>query len=243
MFGVEPLYWIFINSFVSFLFLFLISKILGKKQIAELEFIDYVVGISLGSIASNMATDSELPFYYYLIAMTIFFALSLFISIVGRKIPFFKRLVKGKPLTLIYEGKIVYKQLKKSKIDVNDLLEKLREKGFFDINDVAYAVFETSGDISVLPKESKREIVLEDIKQNCNDIKNRASFCNVLVADGVISKSGLNQIKKGEGWLFEQLNIQKSDDLKQIILAVYDDNSKKIVVHYKDERKNYLQKD
>ena len=63
-FGIEPIYWVLINSVVSFIFLFIISKILGKKQIAQLEFIDYAVGISLGSIAAEMAINSEVPFYY-----------------------------------------------------------------------------------------------------------------------------------------------------------------------------------
>ncbi|MDE7373152.1 MAG: hypothetical protein K2N18_03730, partial [Clostridia bacterium] len=64
MFGIQPLYWVLINSVVAFIYLFIISKILGKKQIAQLEFIDYAIGISLGSIAAEMATDSETPFYY-----------------------------------------------------------------------------------------------------------------------------------------------------------------------------------
>lgn len=69
MFGIKPIFWVLINAVVSFAYLFIISKILGKKQIAQLEFIDYAVGISLGSIAAEMSTDSETPFYYYLIAI------------------------------------------------------------------------------------------------------------------------------------------------------------------------------
>ena len=65
LFGIHPLGWVFINSFVAFIYLFVISKILGKKQIAQLEFIDYTVGISLGSIAAEMSFDSDTPFYYY----------------------------------------------------------------------------------------------------------------------------------------------------------------------------------
>ena len=87
-FGIAPIYWVLINSVVSFLFLFIISKILGKKQIAQLEFIDYAVGISLGSIAAEMSINSEIPFYYFLIAMAIFMALALIIDIVGRKSTF-----------------------------------------------------------------------------------------------------------------------------------------------------------
>ena len=104
LFGIQSIYWVLINSGVAFVYLFIISKLLGKKQIAQLEFIDYTVGISLGSIAAEMATNTETPFYYFLMAMTIFFALALLVAIVGRKCTFLKRVLKGKPITLVYDG-------------------------------------------------------------------------------------------------------------------------------------------
>lgn len=231
MFGIEKIYWVLINSCIAFVYLFIISKILGKKQIAQLEFIDYAVGISLGSIAAEMATEVEKPFYYYLIAMTIFFAFALFIALIGRKTTFFKRLFKGKPAVLIYEGKINYKQLKKNNIDVNDLLSMLREKNYFDIEDVEYAIFEPRGELSVLPKAKQRPVVLQDVKSKVNE---EASLSNVLVADGKISKSGLNEIAKDEKWLFKKLKIDSSKELKNIILATYDSEQNKINVHYKN---------
>ena len=103
MFGIKPIYWVLINSSVAFVYLFIISKILGKKQIAQLEFIDYAIGISLGSIAAEMATNSDKPFYFYLIAMSIFFALAFLVAILGRKCTFLKSWLKGKTATLIYE--------------------------------------------------------------------------------------------------------------------------------------------
>lgn len=231
MFGISKIWWVPINSVVSFVYLFLISKFLGKKQIAQLEFVDYAIGISLGSIAAEMATETEEPFYYYLISMTIFFLLALFMSLVGRKTTFLKRLFKGKPATLIYDGEIDYKQLKKSNIDVNDLLCMLREKDYFDISDVAFAIFESSGELSVLPKASKRPLVLEDFKQNT---KEQAELCNILIVDGKISKSGLSEAGKDERWLFKKLNIKTKKELKNIILATYDSENDKIVTHYKN---------
>ncbi len=231
-FGIAPIYWVLINSVVSFLFLFIISKILGKKQIAQLEFIDYAVGISLGSIAAEMAINSEIPFYYFLIAMAIFMLLALLVDIVGRKCTFFKRLMKGKPITIVYEGKINYEQLKKSKIDVNDLLAMLREKGFFDIADVAYAVFETSGELSVLPKGNQRPVVAEDL--GADKIK-KAELSNVLVVDGDISYSGLSEAQKGEEWLLKRLNVTKRDELKNILLVTYDSENDELNVHKKEK--------
>ena len=231
MFGIKPIYWVLIDSAVAFVYLFIISKILGKKQIAQLEFIDYTIGISLGSIAAEMATNTETPFYFFLIAMTIFFALAFLVAIVGRKCTFLKRWLKGKPATLIYEGKIDYKQLKKNNIDVNDLLSMLREKGYFDISDVAYAVFEPSGDLSVMPVGAQKPLVMEDL--DASKIK-QASLTDILIVDGAVSYSGLSEINKDADWLFSRLNIKSKDDLDNIILAVYDDETDEFNVHYKN---------
>lgn len=233
MFGIPKIYWLFINSFSSFVFLFIISKILGKKQIAQLEFIDYVVGISLGSIAAEWSFADDRPFYYYAIAMAVFFLLALLISIFGRKNTFLKRLFKGKPLTLIYEGKVLSHNLDKSHIDVNDLLSMLREKGYFNPSDVAYAIFETSGQLSVLPKGSQKPVVLEDI--DIHSVK-PASLTNVLVVDGKVSKSGLNELGKSVEWLLLKLKLERESELKNIILAIYDDKTNKITAHYKTEQ-------
>lgn len=230
---MEKLYTVVVNSVVSFVFLFIVSKLLGKKQIAQLEFIDYAVGISLGSIASEWATEVEQPFYHYLVSMTIYFVLALGVALIGRKNRFFKKLFKGKPVTLVYEGKIRYDGLVKSKIDVNDLLSMLREKGFFDIGDVAYAVFETSGQLSVLPKGEQKPVVIEDVDKR--KVK-RAALTNVLIADGVVSYSGLNELEKDEKWLFKKLRVKNDEDLKNIILATYDETNDKVVAHYKIEK-------
>lgn len=232
MFGIKPIFWVLIDSSVAFVYLFIISKLLGKKQIAQLEFIDYTVGISLGSIAAEMATNTETPFYFFLIAMTIFFAFALLVAIVGRKCTFLKRWLKGKPSTLIYDGKIDYKQLKKNKIDVNDLLSMLREKNYFDISDVAYAVFEPSGELSVMPVGGQKPVVIEDLDES--KIK-KASLTDVLIVDGAVSYSGLSEINKNTEWLFSRLKIKSKDDLDKIILAVYDDETDEFNVHYKND--------
>ena len=108
----------------------------------------------------------------------------------------------------------------------------LREKGFFDIADVAYAVFETSGELSVLPKGSQRPIVAEDL--GADKIKN-AELSNVLVVDGDISYSGLSEAQKGEEWLLKRLNITKRDELKNILLATYDSENDELNVHKKEK--------
>ncbi len=121
---------------------------------------------------------------------------------------------------------------KKNKIDVNDLLSMLREKNYFDINDVAYAIFEPSGKLSVLPKGNQKPVVIEDVNKGAIKPSN---LTDVLIVDGVISGSGLNRLNKDKQWLFKQLHLSSKKELKNIILATYDQAEKKVIVHYKSE--------
>lgn len=231
MFGIDGLYWVLINSAMSVLFLMLIAKLLGKKQIAQLEFIDYIIGISLGSIAAEMATDDKNPFYYYLIAMSIYFLFALAFAYISRKGTLMKRIFKGHPSMLIYDGKLNYQQIKQNKIDVNDVLSMLRTQGYFDVSDVAYAVLEPSGQLSVLPKGNQKPVVIEDIGKEPEE----ASITNYLIVDGIVSGSGLSEIQKNQEWLFKRLKIKDKKSLKNILLCSYDEQDDSFDVHLKNK--------
>lgn len=223
---------VLIFSSASVLYLFFIAKLLGKKQIAQLSFIDYILGISIGSIAAEMATDiSNTPVYYYLIGMTIFFLFDVIVSFIERKSPSLKGFFRGKPAVLIYDGKINFNSLQSTKLTVNDLIELCREKGYFDIDDVAFAIFETSGKLSVMPKGNLKPTVAEDFS-NIKVVQ--SSLPTYLVCDGIISYSSLREIGKDENWLFKKMKIKNKKDLKQVVLAVYDEQQNNITVHQKN---------
>ena len=220
-----------INAFVSFIYLFIIGKILGKKQIAELDFIDYVVGISIGSIAAEMATDVDRPWYYFLIAMSVFAGLDLIIAMLGRKGNFFKKLLKGTPLILVKNGKIDFEELKKSKLDINDVTGMARSLGYFDFNDIAFAILETNGTLSVLPKANQKPVVCEDLK-----IKpEKPSLTQNLIVDGNISDFALKYLEKDKTWLYKRANIKSKNELKNILLAVYNQDEDKLTLHLKKD--------
>lgn len=220
---------ILIYSVVSFCIMFLVAKILGKKQIAELSFIDYVVGISIGSIVANWATDLNTPYEYYLLATAVYFVFSVSITILERKALFLKSFLRGKPLIIVEDGKINYENLKKSKLDINDLLGLCRCKNYFSFEDIEYAIFETNGELSILPKSCK-------MSPNCQDLnipKEKSHLQKFIINDGKINKSYLKTINKDEIWLKNKLNIKNKKQLKQIIVAFYDAKTDKFTVHYK----------
>lgn len=215
-------YKITIMSIVSILVLFIFSKMLGKRQIAELEFMDYIIGISIGSIAAEMATDfGDKPIWVYIYAMALYTVIALMFMYISRTNPNLKHFFKGKPLTLIKNGNIDYKELSKSKLDVNDLLALLRNKDFFDIRNVECAVLENNGDLSVLPIKDYNE---ED---------SYAFIPSYLVIDGRIVKTNLKKLNKDEIWLYRLLGISSKNELKNILLALYDTSTEEVKCYYK----------
>lgn len=105
---------VILHALLAFFILFVISKILGKKQVAQLEFTDYVIGISIGSIAAQMAIDPKIPYYHFIVGMAIFGLVDLLITIVSRKATVLNKIFKGVPIILVDKGNLVYKNLKKA---------------------------------------------------------------------------------------------------------------------------------
>jgi len=222
-----------ILSVTAILYLFIVSKFLGKKQIAQLEFIDYIIGISIGSIAASMAVDNKgTPWYHYIVAITVFAFIDIIISFLGRKGPWLKRFFKGKPTTIIYEGQILYANLKKAKLDINDLLALSRNQGYFNLEDIEFAVFENNGMLSVMPKGNLKPTVIEDIAKQYPP----ASLPNHLVVDGKISHSGLRHINKDVDWLLKELKLSNKKELKTILLASYNKDTNEFNTHHKNKR-------
>lgn len=219
-----------INSVFSFVSIFIIANMLGKKQVAQLTVVDYVVGISIGNIAGQWATDFKNPWYFYLVAMGIFFLLTIAIDLLERKIPL-KKILKGKQLELLTDGKINYKNLKKSKLDINDLLGLCRAKNYFDLDQISYIFFENNGEISILPKSDYRPLIHSDIHAHTTATAQPTKY---LIIDGHINYSVLSVISRDKQWLYDVCHIHTRRDLKNIILAEYI-SPRKIILHKKDE--------
>lgn len=216
-------------SALSYVTLFVISKLLGKKQIAELDFIDYVTGISIGSIAAEMATETDKPFYHYLIAMGIFFLFDIVVTLIGRRSNCMKRFLRGVPLILINQGEVDFKALKKSKLDFYDLLGLARSKGYFDITEIEYAILETDGELSILAADQSRQVKKEDFPSIPGQ---EVDLTTYLIVDGQISGYALKTINKDKKWLKQKLQEQDAE-LSKIMYAIYDDKTQELTVNYK----------
>lgn len=110
------------------------------------------------------------------------------------------------------------------------MLAQCRTKGYFNLSDIEYCIFETSGDFSILPKSQQREIVAQDLQLP----ESKVSLSTELVIDGKIIKKALQKIKKDNAWLFKKLKIKSEKEIKKIMLAIYDESTKELDIHYKN---------
>lgn len=209
---------VILRSVTSIIFLFFITRLMGRKQISQLSFFDYIIGISIGSIAAEMATSQQVPYLHGFLGMLIYALIAIGISLVTNKSIKFRRFINGRTYLLIEKGKILDRNLTKVKYDVNDLLAEARYSGYFNIADIEYALMEASGRISFMPKAAKTNVVQEDI----NLQKAQEGLVANIIIDGEIMKDNLLHTGLNEAWLRKHLEEQGYDSEKEIILATVD---------------------
>lgn len=210
------------RTILILIILFFITKMMGKKQISELNFFDYVVGITIGSIAADISLDIEKNMIAGIAALFIYGFISYIISFISIKSIWARRFIIGVPTVLVEKGKIIESGLKKSKIDVNDLLMEARENGYFNLDEIDYALMEVNGNISFLPKEKEKPVTKRDMKIKCS---NEGLTVNAII-DSKYMANNMKAINKDKEWLDHELKVNGYDNYDNILLATIDNNYK-----------------
>lgn len=216
------------RTFLSALTLFLLAKAMGRKQIGELNTFDYIIGITIGSIASEMTVNSDVSLISCIVAMAVLSLIGILISYGTTKSMFLRRFFTGCPIILIENGKIIEKGLNKARFDINDLLQECRINGYFDISEIAYAVMEANGRISFLLKSKYTPVTLSDMKIKAS----KKGLCVNLIIDGNIMMEHLKNINKDSAWLLTRLENMGYSDYSNILLASCD-TKERITVYLK----------
>ena len=216
----------------SFGALFLVAKFIGHKQIAQLDFFDYITGITIGSIAAEMATELEEP-WKPLTSMVIYGIITLLLSVISNKFPKTRKYLNGSPTILMDQGKLFYKNLKKAKLDLSEFLVMCRQQGYFDLTSIQTAVFEYNGKLTILPVSDQRPATPNDL----NLAPEQELLFTELIMDGRILHDNLNRMGLDLTWLNKQLKQRHIHSPKDITLAICDRNLK-FVVYEKSPSKN-----
>ena len=195
------------RALISLLTLFIVTKILGKKQVSELSLFDYVIGISIGNFAAEMTINLDSPEVNGIWAVIIFGIVAYMVSWLTMKSMTLRKIIMGTPTIIIKDGIILKDNMKKVHLDVNELLEECRIKGYFDISEVSCAIMEVNGEISILPKS------------------NNKLLANVII-DGNIIYKNLEVMNRTKDWLYSQLKVKGYTNISNIILCTLDNNDK-----------------
>lgn len=217
-------------SLGSLLALFILTKIMGNKEMSQLSMFDYIIGITIGSIAAEMSTALENDFMQPLLAMIIYALASVVISFVSYKSLKINRFLTGPSLILLDNGEIYRNNLKKAKLDITEFLMQCRTSGYFNLSDIQTAILEPNGKISFLPKAEKRPATPSDM--NISVPVDRV-VVNV-VLDGIVLKENLYHTGNDELWLEKQLVSQGIQNVDDIYLATCDCNNNLSVYLKKD---------
>lgn len=221
------------RALLSLIVLFLVTKLLGKKQVSQLSLFDYVIGISIGNFAAEMTTDLELSYVNGIVAVLVFGLVAFLVSHLTMKSIVLRRFFIGTPTVLIQNGKILVNNLRKCKLDINDLLEQCRVDGYFDIFQIEYALMEANGRLSILPKGEFLPVTINDMKLK----KEQQGLCANVIIDGKIMDNNLNAIGKDKKWLNKELKVKGYRNISNVLLATID-NKEKMVIYERNENES-----
>ncbi len=208
------------SSLGSLLTLFLITRLLGKKQVSQLSLFDYVIGISIGNFSAEMIINRDVQYINGIMAILVFGFVAYLVNLLSMKSIWIRRWVMGCPTIIIEDGKIIEKNMKKVNMDINDLLELCRTAGYFHIEEIAYAILEASGQLSVLPKTKYKPVTQQDM--HISNTKESLD-CNVII-DGKYMPHHIKNANKNRMWVEKELKKQGYSNAEMILLGIIHDN-------------------
>lgn len=207
---------VIIRGILSLVVLFLLTKIMGRKQVQQLTLFDYTIGISIGSIAAEMVLNEDVHWLNGVVAMTVYAGIALLISHLTCKFLPARRILSGTPVVLLQKGELMVDNFKKVQLDLNEFLSECRSSGYFDLSQLDYALIESNGKLSFLPKSEYASFTPHDMGQKPAPSRMTAN----VILDGKIMELHLRLIGRDEKWLYDQLRKQGVKSPKEVFLAI-----------------------
>jgi uncharacterized membrane protein YcaP (DUF421 family) len=205
----------FLRALLGFITLLVLVRLIGRKQMSQMTFSDYIVGIVIGSLGANLTVNKSLNVISGIIAIAAWGGFDILTSFLALKNLRMRKLVYGEPLIVINKGQIHDQNMSKSNYNINELLMQLREKDVFDPATVDYAILEPNGQLSVLKKAEHTNPTVKDMGLS----KAPQGVMTDLIIDGKVLSNHLLEMKKDEAWLREKLQEQGIKELEMVIYA------------------------
>ncbi len=207
-----------IRTTAGYILLLFLTRFMGRKMISQMTFLDFVVGITVGSVTANIALGPNKQAILGASTLIILAILTIATSILRLKSFKFRKLVNSEPIVIIKNGKIIDKNMNKMRLTINDLTMKLREKNIFNISNVEFAIMETDGKLSVLPKSQQKPLTPSDLSLDTK----YTGLTKDIIIDGKIMTENLAKTNLDKKWLINQLKKEKIQDITKVFYAGLD---------------------
>ena len=224
----------FIRTAILYFIVIISIRLMGKRQIGELQPYELVITLMLSDLASLPMQDTRLPLLLGIVPIITLLFVKILISEIQQHSRLFEKILDGTPSIIISDGEINLEMMKKQRLTMNDILEELRSAGYLDISDIQYAIIETNGTISIIPKSACDTVKRKDLKIKESESK----IPIVLFEDGHLNKKALQGMNKDEKWLDEKLKSLNYPPRDKLFLVMMDSNGKLFI-----QRKNQKDKE
>lgn len=226
---------VIIRSIISFFALLILVRLIGKQQVAQLTFFDYVVGITIGSIAGTLSVQVNENTFSTLTGMMTWTVLAILVATLGIKNVWIRKVIDGEATVVIENGKILEENLKRIRIPTDELISELRTQGVFNMTDVEFALFEPGGKLSVQKKSQKQPLTPSDLSLATR----YDGLPTTLIMDGTILKDALQSLNLSKAWLYHQLCKENIHNEAEISLAQLDTKGN-LYVDLKGDKPYYI---
>lgn len=213
---------ILIRTAILYILVIITMRLMGKKQIGQLEPFEFAIAIMISELAALPMQDTRIPLINGIIPIVTLLVLQSALVLLQLKSETIRGIIDGKPSILIKEGQLNMDVLKYQKFNLNDLMEELRLQGYYNLQDVYYAILETSGQISVIPRTELSNVTKSDL----NIKTSQDSLPVTLIVDGKINHKNLKLINKNNAWLKKMLNQNNIPSPNQVFIAILDSKGK-----------------
>lgn len=220
-----------IRTFIIYIVLVITMRITGKRQIGELEISELVSTILISEIASAPISNHEVPLTFAIVPVLLIVSIEIIISFLATRSNIMKKIFLGSPSVLIRRGEIQPRELSKTRMSLEELLCQIRENGITTIEDVNYAIMESDGTLSIIPKASARNITVADLSVKATE----SGIAHAVIVDGTIKKDALEGSGKSYAWLENEIAKSKLA-LEDIFLMSVDDANHVYIIKRKDTK-------
>ncbi len=216
---------VFIRTIILYFLVVFIFRFIGKKQIGEMQPGELVLAMMVSDLATVPMQSTGNPLTNGIIPIFTLMAIEIIITFTAQKSIIVRKLISGSPSLLINKGKIEIKELKKLRINIDDLYEQLRSSGYMSVSEVEFAILETNGQLSVVPKTQNKPVTISDI----NKLPGKATLPRNIIKDGVLDKSNLKIIGRNEKWVKDRLKEHNINNIKDVFLFTSDGSNNNFI--------------